>query len=280
MITGFEAHGYRCLEDVKVEGIPPLAAFIGPNNSGKSTLLTAVQQAVVRRGMELSPEDEFRVRVFPLEAPPEADVKLGSPHVTAFMTQLSTGWPDATSLLCSGYDGLGSFAIEAISNDLARLFPHVKRVEGRTATRGPRLVQADGWHVPLALVPSEGVRQYLAFAALPYLDLPPLLLVETLERGLHPHAVQAVVTILRGLTAPERQRPVQVILTTYSPLVVNELRPEEVFLVTRPVGAGTRVTPFTQTKNLKERLKTYALGELWLSFGDTTDEALLEDGAR
>ncbi len=45
MITKLEAKDYGCLKDVKLE-LTPIHAFIGPNDSGKSTLLHAVREVV------------------------------------------------------------------------------------------------------------------------------------------------------------------------------------------------------------------------------------------
>jgi hypothetical protein len=60
----------------------------------------------------------------------------------------------------------------------------------------------------------------------------------------------------------------QVIVATHSPLVVNELKPNEVTIVTRTAERGTICTPLVDTKNFLERSKVYALGELWLSYAD------------
>jgi hypothetical protein len=60
----------------------------------------------------------------------------------------------------------------------------------------------------------------------------------------------------------------QVLMATHSPLIINELKPEEVTIVTRTPEAGTICTPMTATKNFAERSKIYALGELWLSYAD------------
>jgi hypothetical protein len=57
-------------------------------------------------------------------------------------------------------------------------------------------------------------------------------------------------------------------MATHSPLIINELKPEEVTIVTRTPEAGTICTPMTATKNFAERSKIYALGELWLSYAD------------
>lgn len=64
-------------------------------------------------------------------------------------------------------------------------------------------------------------------------------------------------------------------MATHSPLVVNELRPEEVSVVTRDPEQGTKVTRIDATPNFAARSSVYALGELWLSYCDGDFEAPL-----
>jgi hypothetical protein len=72
-----------------------------------------------------------------------------------------------------------------------------------------------------------------------------------------------------------------VIIATHSPLVVNELRPDEVTVVTRSRETGTKATLIKDTPSFEERSKVYALGELWLSYANGEDEApLLQGGPR
>ena len=42
MIHRFEAVNYRCLKKVVIDNLTPLHAFVGPNDSGKSTILRAM----------------------------------------------------------------------------------------------------------------------------------------------------------------------------------------------------------------------------------------------
>lgn len=83
--------------------------------------------------------------------------------------------------------------------------------------------------------------------------------------------------VLRKLT--EGDGP-QVILTTHSPLVVNELGPGEVSVVRRPsLEGGTVVTPIAETANFAKRSEVYSLGELWLSYADGEVEKSLFDAS-
>ena len=65
-------------------------------------------------------------------------------------------------------------------------------------------------------------------------------------------------------------------MATHSPLVINDMEPENVTLVTRDEEKGTRVTLLTETKDFAERKKIYAPGELWLSYADGKQEAALQ----
>ena len=58
------------------------------------------------------------------------------------------------------------------------------------------------------------------------------------------------------------------IIATHHPLVINELQPDEVTLITRTSERGTIATPLWKTKNFEQRSKVYALGELWLNYAD------------
>ena len=68
----------------------------------------------------------------------------------------------------------------------------------------------------------------------------------------------------------------QVVMATHSPLVINEMEPHEVSLVTRTPEEGTNVTLMKDTPNFEKRSKVYALGELWLAYADGNTDTLAE----
>jgi len=117
---------------------------------------------------------------------------------------------------------------------------------------------------------SEGLLYWLAFAVLPYIDPTAILLIEEPENGLHPSRIAEVMKVLRAISSR-----MQVILATHSPLVINELQPEEVTILTRDANMGTRATRMDRTTHFRQRQSVYALGELWLSFADGVDETAL-----
>jgi len=124
-----------------------------------------------------------------------------------------------------------------ISGALSKLFPSVKALSLKNTSQGTKAVGvqlADGTFVPAELM-SEGLLYYLAFAALPYLDPPALLLVEEPENGLHPARIADVVRVFREISSTT-----QVIVSTHSPLLINELEGHEVSVVTRTGEEGTK----------------------------------------
>jgi predicted ATPase len=178
-------------------------------------------------------------------------------------------------------------AFTSIREDVYRLFPAVqylslKAVEQyETAGKGAFPVQRkviqirlkDGTEVDADRI-SEGLLYYLAYRALQHVSPAAVLLVEEPENGLHPARVVEVVGVLRKIS----EGGTQVVVATHSPLVVNELSPAEVSLVTRPDATGTVVTPIARTPGFDSRAKVYALGELWLNYADGKDESALING--
>lgn len=156
-----------------------------------------------------------------------------------------------------------------IASELRQLFPAIKSIRLKNISNNTKSFEVElvsGQRVPASFV-SDGVLYYLAFAALEHLSPVSVVLIEEPENGLHPARIADVMKVLRRIS--ER---VQVILTTHSPFVINELQGDEVTVVTRPDGQGTRVRRLCDTPNFKERSKVYALGELWVSYADGKNE--------
>jgi energy-coupling factor transporter ATP-binding protein EcfA2 len=179
------------------------------------------------------------------------------------------------------YDAImnrGDAGFQSIAKEVRRLFPTVKnlRLKARTSsTKELEVELVDGSRVPAALM-SEGLLYFLAFAAVQHIESSSLLLVEEPENGLHPSRIADVVRVMRAMS----EKGVQIILATHSPLVINEMKPEEVTVFTRDPKKGTKITPIAKTPDFEKRSKVYALGELWLAYADGDSEAaLLKGGA-
>lgn len=164
-----------------------------------------------------------------------------------------------------------------IVEGVRRHFPTLRGLRVKAVTSSEVVLEAElvtGVRITTSRM-SEGLLYYLAFAALRYLDPVSLLLVEEPENGLHPARIGEVMRILRAIVD---EGHTQVVMATHSPLVVNELRPEEVSVVTRKVEEGTRVKRIKDTPDFEERAKVYALGELWIAYANGEDEAPLLEG--
>jgi predicted ATPase len=325
-LTELHVQGYACLKDVKCT-LTPLHAFIGPNDSGKSTLLRFINDlftpgtygqlhalARFRDDSDLrihhAGVSGLQVRVGADQRLHEHDFARTNPALrTALSVRVANGQervqllrlnadelrmpssliPHGQPLLLQGrgsniaglYDALRDRSIErfaAISKQVTELFPTVRTLGLRALNTGVKVLMVtlvDGTEV-LSDKMSEGLLYYLAFAILSELQRPAIYLVEEPENGLHPSRIAYIVRMLRAV-AEDPKNPVQVIMATHSPLVVNELRPEEVTVVTRDTETGTRLRPIKDTPHFEERSKVYSLGELWLSYADGKAEAPLFD---
>jgi ABC-type Mn2+/Zn2+ transport system ATPase subunit len=316
---------YGCLQDVKCL-VSPLHAFIGPNDSGKSTLLKLIGGLFVKDGgypgdlhVFASFSDGSKLRVNYDQGKPGTFVEVGpqieplgmllqrqpqppEPMAVRMATGKATALPvhlnpddlrkespliyGTQLLLQSGggniaglYDAVRDKDNErfaTISNQLTDLFPAVQRLGLQPAspnTKRLMVTLVDGTEVPSHAM-SEGLLYYLAFAILAEIQRPAVYLVEEPENGLHPSRIKDIVRMLRSI-AEDPTNAVQVLMATHSPLVVNELLPEEVTVVTRDPRTGTKLTAIQATPNFEERSKVYALGELWLSYADGKAEAPL-----
>ncbi|UQA63378.1 AAA family ATPase [Polyangium aurulentum] len=314
MIHAFRARNYGCLVDVEAS-LTPLHAFIGPNDSGKSTLLRGMETVVECTGLE-SRIIEIEMGPWPRGAELLAEVSAHSlsilkkgrseiigDHalVRAELQQarLVRFDPDAlrkpsglipetepVDFLDDRGHGLAGiyFAIRnrdddafaSIVADVRRLFPTIKSLRVKAVTTSEVVLEAElvNRERVEAKGLSEGLLYYLAFAALRHLDPVSLLLVEEPENGLHPARIAQVVGVLRAIS----ESGTQVVMATHSPLVVNELKPDEVSIVTRTAAEGTRVKRIKDTPDFEERSKIYALGELWIAYANGEDEAPLLEG--
>lgn len=106
---------------------------------------------------------------------------------------------------------------------------------------------------------SDGTLRFMALATLflqPPRFLPPVLLVDEPELGLHPFAIS-----LLGALVKRAARDTQIVLATQSPLLLDEFEPDDVLVAERDRHATTlrRLEPDA----LQEWLQDYSLGELW-----------------
>lgn len=246
MIKRVRATRFGCLRDFESTELTPIHAFIGPNGSGKSTILRLVRTVV---DLPFAGEKDQ-------QAWADLDALAG------------THW----SMELEG-EGGRKLVVTAQGSAL-RL--DITADQSYSLRRGESLAAlADPMSKLLGGVGSRLMRNvdYQAILALESLSPVACLFFEEPESGLHPARIREVVRVLRRIS----ERGTQVLMATHSPLVVNELMPDEVTIAVRPRGESPRLTRLCDTPHFEARSKVYALGELWLSYADgDLEKALLE----
>jgi len=319
---------YGCIKRATLT-LTPLHALIGPNDSGKSTILHALRSAQNLVGQPQTSDPYFTNGTdLTIRSDDEATYHLNfhaeSEHTVSLQSFASSASfrasnkqvathpairecfqpgpprllrldpdrlrapsqliPDSAPAYFADERGFGLPAVYdhlvnknvqgflEIVEDVRRLFPTVRNLQLRNVSSNHKSIEVElttGQRIAAEFM-SEGLLYYLAFAVLKHIASTRMLLVEEPENGLHPSRIRDVVQILRVIS-----RSTQVVMATHSPLVVNELEPDEVSVITRTPEGGTVARPIAQTPNFERRSEVYALGELWLSYANGDDEAPL-----
>jgi ABC-type cobalamin/Fe3+-siderophores transport system ATPase subunit len=303
-IERIRVRDFRCIKEVDFQ-LTPLHALIGPNDSGKSTLLEAMRSisggstddcreiTAFWRGSALtraaSALFQHLANTVPEDAKSNPQLQQSSQTIRPLIGPVRLlrldpdGMRQPTNLISQGspleygprgeglaavYDAFLSRRLPVfleISKRFTELFPTARAIQltnPSQITKALGVELMDGRSVGAERL-SEGMLYWLAFAALPYLQPTPLILIEEPENGLHPSRIGDVMRVLRDVSKTS-----QIILATHHPLVINELQADEVTIITRTPERGTIATPLSRTKNFEQRSKVYALGELWLNYAD------------
>ncbi|MCO5165582.1 MAG: AAA family ATPase [Planctomycetes bacterium] len=299
MLDRVEIMNYRCFAHVDVP-LRPFTVLIGPNDTGKSSFLSAVRKLTER---QLGSDDLRRgaesalVRVqwrgqnvtFDLATPKSA--RWSGPMEEIYPTRLFT-LPSAGVSMKSQ----GTYAVvpdlDRTGSNLATLVDYLLRKDRRrfdafvaamrarvpgleeinVETPNPSERQVEfvidgGLRLP-GDEASAGVKLLLFFVALAHHpELPKIVLIEEPENGLHPKRIADVVQLLRGLTTGALGGPpAQVIVTTHSPLLVDELDLEQdQLLVFERQPDGARTARPVDRDRLRLFLDEFKLGEVWFN---------------
>lgn len=92
------------------------------------------------------------------------------------------------------------------------------------------------------------------------------ILIDDIERGLHPKAVKDLIRVLREI---QKITPdLQIIATSHSPYVLHELEPKEVRVVAFDPELGTLVAPLEDYPEFEKWRKEMTPGEFWSFVGE------------
>lgn len=131
---------------------------------------------------------------------------------------------------------------------------------------------AKGANIPAAAV-SEGTLLALALITkLHEIDSPrrlnssQVILVDDIDRGLHPDAQMELIGLLRKLA---ELKNIQIVMTTHSPYIVDALDPDEVCVLALDDTGTTRARKLSEIPGAEKYRGMLSTGELWSSQGES-----------
>lgn len=206
---------------------------LGRNNLAKTDLFLSVINSFFVWARDL-PSLLGSLRVFQLNPrqsrqdgipTPDPDLDRFGGNLPAVIDHLKREYPDVFRHLLEAVRRVAP-SIEAIETDLTH-----------TRTLGLFLREADIKHPWAASDISDGTIQTIALLAATFDPRIPILVIEEPENSVHPWAIRNFVQAFR--TAAEQK---QIFLTTHSPILIDQIRPEELWVVQRP-ALETKITP-------------------------------------
>jgi len=140
---------------------------------------------------------------------------------------------------------------------------------GSPANRSIDLVIDNGLTIDGAKA-SAGVCLILFFVVLAHHPDPPkLILLEEPENGVHPRRLTEIVNLLRATTEGKYGSAAQVVLSTHSPYLLDNLNhATDQILVFQRKADGIRTAARMSEDRLKEFMGEFMLGEVWFNQGE------------
>jgi predicted ATPase len=154
------------------------------------------------------------------------------------------------------------FKLEA---DLTRIVPSVLQLQP-TAEHEIRFNTINGKGLTAHQV-SEGTLLTLGLLTTIHgVDKPGVLLLDDLDRALHPKAQRELIDLLRGVqkTNPE----IQIVGSTHSPYLLGRMEPSEVQVTYLRDDGSTACEPLTHHPKFSKWKEEFHPGEMWSMFGE------------
>ncbi|PSB02400.1 AAA family ATPase [Merismopedia glauca] len=154
--------------------------------------------------------------------------------------------------------------LENILTTLSKRIPRLERIDAEMMQDGRLLLQVKDapFERPiLAKFASDGTLKMLAYLTVLYDPDPPQLIgIEEPENQLHPRLLPELAGECRAASANS-----QLMVTTHSPFLIDELKPEEVWVLYRDDRGYTQAKRTADMQGVKEFIDNGAtLGNLWM----------------
>lgn len=242
------------LQACNAKGEAEAYAFIIPHNGSESFVPKEIPNAISAQ-LDIVRTYDFN----------PASVSLSSPR-----TLTSRGEGIATSLRDILLDNRERF-IE-LETRFTEMVPNVSRIALKQGGKNVDLGLIDRYSdfsVPMTEI-SDGTLRILALlTALYQTPTPTILCFEEPENGIHPWLLHKVMELLQkvaneGITG----QPVQILITTHSPVLLNYCAPEQIRAVELNSEGKTQIHPLpTDSERFQLALEAYEnkLGELWFT---------------
>ena len=96
---------------------------------------------------------------------------------------------------------------------------------------------------------------------------PNLILLDDIEQGLHPHAQRELVSLLKQILADDRN--VQILFTTHSPYIIDELTPSQVHVLNSSEQGYTIASRLDEHPDAEWASQSLTTGEFWDAEGES-----------
>lgn len=194
-----------------------------------------------------------------------------SSHNVSSMIMDKTGQGIAYSLLDILLFDRDKF--DELEERLTKLIPNIKRISlprGENQTFELELIDKYSEHHIPATEISDGTLRILGFlTALYQKETPSIICFEEVENGVHPWLLHKMMELLKIVsTEGINGKPVQVLITTHSPLLLNYVEPYQVRAVELDGEGKTQVHKLPiDSVRFQKALEAYdgELGELWFT---------------
>lgn len=126
---------------------------------------------------------------------------------------------------------------------------------------------SSGSRIPASEISDGSILTLGIITAICVQENPGLLLIDDIEQGLHPEAQRELIQQLRKLldVFPE----LQVVMTTHSPYVVDELGPEEIYVMAADEDGIAHARKLSEHPDTESWMKILTTGEFWSAEGES-----------